>query len=346
MTPGFHLDPSNRAELRERLVALDVLGGDEPVVEVGRAGEGNMNCVLRVRTPGRSVIVKQSRAWVEKYPQFAAPEDRVLREIEFYRMVAGIPSLAGRMPRLLASDERSRLLVIEDLGSGGDWSVVYGGQRMPPGTLIELGEFLTELHAAFRGWKGEHGMANREMRALNHAHLFEIPLRAANGLDLDAWIDGLEAVAARLRGDREYVPAVEQLGREIYLADGPCLVHGDFFPGSLLRTASGAKVIDPEFGHFGQPEWDWGVFLAHLVLSGQPYGVVEAWVQRSVEQSGLRGAIVGQVAGVEIMRRLMGYARLPLRLDLGRAAGLLELSRRLVCAPGSVRWRVELEEGH
>jgi 5-methylthioribose kinase len=38
-----------------------------------------MNCVLRIET-ARSFIIKQSRGYVEKYPQIAAPAERVLTE--------------------------------------------------------------------------------------------------------------------------------------------------------------------------------------------------------------------------------------------------------------------------
>ena len=36
-----------------------------------RAGDGNMNCTVRVTTGTGTLIVKQSRPWVEKYPRFA-----------------------------------------------------------------------------------------------------------------------------------------------------------------------------------------------------------------------------------------------------------------------------------
>ena len=66
--------------------------------------------------------------------------------------------------------------------------------------------------------------AIREMRALNHAHQFDIPLRTGNGGALGAEIP-----------ERSNLPQrVEELGR-LYLADGPTLLHGDFFPGSWLQ---------------------------------------------------------------------------------------------------------------
>jgi hypothetical protein len=48
-----------------------------------------------------------------------------------------------------------------------------------------------------------------------------------------------------LKGDTAFGTRVNELG-EIYLADGAQLVHGDFFPGSWLRTPHGPMIIDPE----------------------------------------------------------------------------------------------------
>ena len=176
-------------------------------------------------------------------------------------------------------------------------------------------------------------MVNREMRALNHAHVFEIPLATENGLNLDGITPGLADVARVLKDDLDYVRAVRRLGQELYLGQGRGLIHGDFFPGSLLRTSSGTKVIDPEFGHFGFPEFDWGVFLAHLFLADQPAASVSRWVRRGRGQPGLDGDAMLSAAGVEIMRRLMGYAQLPLSCGLERKRDLLERSRELVLRP-------------
>src|SRR6516225_9724556 len=60
----------------------------EALASVETAGHGNMNCVLRVTTSRRTFILKQSRPWVEKYPEIAAPFDRAAVEAEFYGLVA------------------------------------------------------------------------------------------------------------------------------------------------------------------------------------------------------------------------------------------------------------------
>jgi aminoglycoside phosphotransferase (APT) family kinase protein len=45
-----------------------------------------------------------------------------------------------------------------------------------------------------------------------------------------------------------------------------CLVHGDFSPKNLLVWPGCVMLIDCEVGHFGDPAFDLGFFLTHLVL--------------------------------------------------------------------------------
>ena len=45
----------------------------ERVIRIESAGERNMNLVLRIHTSERTVILKQSKPYVRKYPQIPAP---------------------------------------------------------------------------------------------------------------------------------------------------------------------------------------------------------------------------------------------------------------------------------
>ena len=70
--------------LLKTLISINVCQPTETIVSVDKAGEGNMNLTLRVTTDQRSVIVKQARPWVEKYPDIEASDERILAEIDFY----------------------------------------------------------------------------------------------------------------------------------------------------------------------------------------------------------------------------------------------------------------------
>lgn len=327
---AFFLDPENPPALVGFLAAGQRLLASEAVLSVAKAGEGNMNCVVRVTTDQRTFILKQARPWVEKYPQIAAPWDRALAEVRFFRAVEAAPLVAKWLPRILWVDEGSRILALEDLGAASDLSGIYRGEFfLSEDEVASLSGFLGHLHAVPIEASERDGFANRAMRVLNHEHIFRFPLDPANGLSLDGITPGLAAAAAGLQEDSGYSQAVTVLGGR-YLTDGATLLHGDFFPGSILRTANGLRVIDPEFGFLGNAEFDVGVFYAHLLLSGHEAETAESVWAAYAGGTHFSRRLARGYAGAEIMRRLIGVAQLPLRADLAQKQALLAVSRELV----------------
>lgn len=298
---------------------------------VERAGDGNMNLTLRVAGADRSLIVKQGRPWVEKYDHIAAPWERTLVEGAFYRAVAGVPAVRDGMPALIDLDEVNHVLVLEDLGRSGDFTGAYADGSVTAAECEVLLAWLSRL-AGVAVDADRRVFANRAMRALNHEHIFSLPLAADNGLDVDAFTKGLSDAAASLKRDAAYVAAVARLG-QAYLSDGPGLVHGDYFPGSWVRVAGGIRIIDPEFCFCGAREFDYGVMLGHLALARVPVALARR-VTAAAREQGLDGALVRGFAGAEVMRRLIGVAQLPLPYGLDEKRRLLELSRALVLSTG------------
>ncbi len=316
----FYLDPADLEGLRQYLLDLDWIKPSEALISVEKAGEGNMNCTVRVRTDQRTFILKQARPWVEKYPQIPAPWDRAIVEGRFYELIGGRSELSRHMPSLLGLDPKARMLCLEDLGESQDFTFLYKGGSISNQELDTLLEFMSNLHEAFRHSTARDVFVNREMRGLNHQHIFVLPLESGNGLDLDQITLGLQDAALTLQSDTDYKRKVRDAGN-LYLADGECLLHGDYFPGSWLRSPAGLRIIDPEFCFFGPPEFDAGVMLAHMLIAGQTH---------KLDFPGLDRALVDRFAGVEIMRRLIGVAQLPLAFDIGKKQALLSLSTEMV----------------
>lgn len=308
------------------------------VTGVTRAGEGNMNLVLRVAYEAHgeagTLILKQARPWVEKYPQIAAPPGRLAVEADFYRALGADPALAARMPALCGVDESAATAWLEDLGDAADHLGVYRGDALPAADLDALLDWLARLHALPIDPARWPRLSNREMRALNHAHIFVIPL-AADGPAADDFCPGLGRIARALRADATLARRLTALG-DRYLADGTRLLHGDFYPGSWLRTADGPRVIDPEFGFLGCPEFDLGVLIAHLHFAGHPgmelpAGDAAASVLSAyVPPPGFDPALARAFAGAELVRRLLGVAQLPLDADLAQRERWLETGRALL----------------
>jgi 5-methylthioribose kinase len=322
------LDPGRLDAIRDFLAARRWLECDELLLVCEKAGEGNMNLTLRVRTTRRTFILKQARPWVEKYDAIAAPWDRMLFEQRFYERVRALPEVASRMPRFLAADPAARAVLLEYLPGASDCTGIYGGKTMTEGEVRELAVYLRALHDGTHGAVDLAEFANRAMRALNHDHIFVIPLAPEHGLPLEGYERGLDAAAASLKADRDYVTKVREAGAR-YLGDGPCLVHGDFFPGSWLRSAGGLRVIDPEFCFAGSPEFDLGCAVAHLVLGRQPAASIRFFLAAYTNGAarGYDAPWVARYAAAEIMRRLIGVAQLPIPASTGVRAELLERSR-------------------
>ncbi len=301
------------------------LRAGERVLACGRAGDGNMNLTLRVRTGERSVVLKQARPWVEKYDHIAAPWDRSLVEQRFYERIAGIHAVAIRMPKILASDADSRVILMEDLGEARDFTDVYRGGEITEAQARDLARYLRALHEVTEDDEPDPVLANREMRALNHAHIFDIPLRADNGVALEHYELWLDREAATLRADREFCRKVAELGQR-YLADGSSLVQGDFFPGSWLRVGDEIKIIDPEFCFYGDAEFDLGVAVAHFRLARKGPDLVREFLRAySGRDLAVRfdPGLLARYAAVEVTRRLLGVAQLPIPPTQGLRADLL-----------------------
>ena len=335
----FFMDADNRPELLNYLRELGWLSTKEGILDVETPGDGNMNYLLRLQTSVRTVILKQARPWVEKYDQIDAPSDRALVEAAFYTAIKVHPALEGQMPKLLAVDPSARMLMLEDLGTGNDYTNIYQDAALAESDLIQMVQYLSALHKVQVSRPSE--FTNPVMRRLNHLHIFVIPLQRENTNNLDAITPGLEKEALRIQQQRRFVDSVTSLG-DFYLQDGKTLIHGDFFPGSWLRTSRGPKIIDPEFCFLGFSEFDLGILIAHLFLGHDTQSLVGLALDQYAEQSTrslttAQKCKILQFAGVEIMRRIIGVAQLPLIRSLEQKRDLLSQSTELVLSPSSLK---------
>lgn len=286
---------------------------DETLVSLEKPGEGNMNFVLRATTNLRSFILKQARPWVEKFPHIDAPVERVGVEAHFFKTLESIDSINKYAPKCLGYDTKSFILATEDLGKGADYSFLYQNDNSLKETEIDcLIEYLVALHRVDEPIDFPTNMA---MRKLNHEHIFNFPFLEENGFNLDDVQKGLQKISISYKKDTILKKSIAECG-DVYLSNGTHLLHGDFYPGSWLKVATGLKIIDPEFAFVGPAEFDLGVLIAHLILGEQPTTTTQkVWHQYQQKQD-IDNSLLAQFVGVEILRRLIGVAQLPLSLDL------------------------------
>jgi 5-methylthioribose kinase len=305
----------------ELLQKLDFWKSGEKISHISVPGESNMNLVLRIRTNLGSYILKQSKSYVRKYPQIPAPISRIEVEYRFLELLSTDPYLASLSPKVLDFDSKAHLMLLEDLGESRDCLLIYGGVRqLQPDELIRLVQYLMHLHqlqiADFPNTDG--------MRILNHEHIFEFPFLEENGFDLDQIQPGLQEASLPYKRDAALKAKIHSLGQR-YLKTGKILIHGDFYPASWLEVSSGIKIIDLEFGGLGDPEFDLGVFLAHLDLAQQNERLSK--LMQETYNTPLDWSLVQQYRGVELLRRLIGIAQLPVTLSLDEKKSLLARAR-------------------
>lgn len=326
----FILNANEPKELAAYLQQQNWLGLDEKIEALTKPGEGNMNYVLRVATNKRSFIVKQSREYVEKYPSVPAPKERVVTESEFYKKIATVAKLQQFMPKLIGVNADDNLMVIEDLGNASDFSFLYHSMSiLAKDDLIALVDYLHGLHSSFEKSKTDNELNNIELRELNHEHIFNYPFQEENGFDLNGIQNGLQELAMLYKTDDNLKAKISFLGSQ-YMSNGTYLLHGDFYPASWLKTANGIKIIDPEFCYFGFREFDLGVLKAHLYLTQQDETLQQLLQLHYDGYNDLDINLINDFAGVEIMRRLIGLAQLPMQMDLTKKKQLLKLAKTLL----------------
>ena len=211
-------------------------------------------------------------------------------------------------------------MAMEDLGKATDFSFVYkNGSFISQQDLEAAINYLNYLkHIPVPA----QYPTNLALRKLNHQHIFYLPFSADNLFELDEVQPGLQKLSESYKKDYNLIKRIDQLGRS-YLETGKFLVHGDFYPGSLLSSAEGLKVIDPEFSLVGPEEWDIAIFSAHLFLSNTPAGLISSALDQYHKTSDFNDIRFAGYLGTEILRRLLGLAQVPVDLTLKKKSRLI-----------------------
>ncbi|MEW6272837.1 MAG: hypothetical protein AB1689_26465 [Thermodesulfobacteriota bacterium] len=312
MTPDSD-DALDEARLPAYLRSIGIAAaGDQVAVEP--AGDGNINWVRRARVAGGpSCVVKQARPALERFPQYRASTERIVFERRWLE-IARPHDRSSVCPGVLHFDEARRVLVLEDLGDAErlDHALLRGVDVR--GALADVAELLGRVHAATRDPVLAARFRNDDMRRLHGEHVFALPF-AANDFPLEP---ELRARAERVWRDHE-LPAIAARAYARYREPRGALVHGDVQAGNVLLPGGAAKLLDAEIAHVGDPAFDVGTLLAHVLLAAVARGELRAaggvagatW-QAYVGAAGPEPpafADVVRYAAIEIMRRTIGAAR-------------------------------------
>jgi len=328
------LTPLDDAGLPAWLEARGVLKAAGARVEP--AGDGNINWVRRViAADGTRAVVKQARPALERFPQYQVDTARIVFEARYGEVLRRmVPGQARVLPRLLHFDESERALVMEDVQPAERLDALLDRGAAAPETSFALGEFLGAVHRATANVAVELApqFANDEMRRLHGEHIFALPF-APNDFPIEPRLRALADDALARPELRERIAEL----RERYYAARECLVHGDVQAGNVLVQAGGRpRLLDAEIAHVGDPAFDLGQALAHVHVHrvrAQATFACDAAERALVDgyaPERERLARARRYAGVEILRRAIGAARLSLLGTTARAERALALGCALI----------------
>ena len=302
----FRIEEWTNDEWTLYLKNLGWIPNGSTVFSVDRMPGGNMNLSLKVKHRDGILFLKQGRPWVEKFPEYAAPWGRTELEAEFYRATKDISEISSFMPRFIGVDVKNQVMAIDFLDASIDGGVVYRSQT---GT-----QFYRDHSRALLGYlealkgidprKISQKFSENKLRPLNAYHIYDFPfldtqiaLIAEKSGESLSWLrsSNFNLVRDQLKAD--------------YFSTGPTLLHGDFYPGSFLLHGGKLMIIDPEFCILGRSEFDVGNLMGHLILAGGDASEIELEWQSSLFFRSLDISYIRKVAGVEILRRLLGVAK-------------------------------------
>ncbi|MBM1104702.1 phosphotransferase [Aurantibacter crassamenti] len=302
-----------------------LLSKNEAILAIEKPGEGNMNVVLRIKTNQRSFILKQSRPFVQKYQQIAAPLERLYVEYQFYKTLKQ-SALSAHMPKILGFDIQDYLMLLEDLGDCEDMVTIYNKKEVDKKVFQKLIFIIGLIH---RTKVTDDFPENKEMRQLNHQHIFVLPFLENNGFSLDEVQMGLQELSLPYKQDKALKKVIKKVGKK-YLSKGNTLLHGDYYPGSWMTEKNNLYVIDPEFSFKGFAEFDLGVMAAHLIMATGKKKYLNRIYQNYDGEVDFK--LLSRVAGIEIMRRIIGLAQLPLDRTIEEKKALLKKARKMILA--------------
>ncbi len=237
-------------------------------VHVTELTGGVSNIVLLVeREDGRSsFVVKQARAQLRVAEPWFCSVERIWREVEVLRVCEqvllahgqhdaptsdavtadhGTTVIHATTPRWLFADDQNYLFAMSAAPPHQVWKQHLLAGQADPAIALACGDLLGQLHAGT--W------ANQLI---------------ARDLGDRTFFDDLRIEPFYRRVASAHPALQPPLDRLIDSVEDNCLalVHGDFSPKNLLVFGSQLMLVDFEVGHFGDPAFDAGFFLSHLVL--------------------------------------------------------------------------------
>lgn len=243
------LDIEDPAALRSYLVGQALIGPDEPV-SIARLSGGVSNRVMRVTCghddpQGKAWVVKQALPKLRVSADWYSPPERIHREA---LGLAWLGRLLGedRTPHCVFEDEARHVLVMTAVAEPFEnWKTMLMVGRLEDGHLTQFAMLLADLHG------GACASLAEVTADFGDRSFFE-------SLRLEPYY--LFTAERQPRSAAFYRQLVADTR-----ARALTLVHGDYSPKNVLVTGDRLVLLDHEVLHVGDPAFDLGFSLAHLL---------------------------------------------------------------------------------
>jgi 5-methylthioribose kinase len=201
--------------------------------------------VFRVETATDRFVIKQSCPQLRTRDAWFSDVGRIFREVEvMHALVDALPEKV--VPRVFWVDRENFAFAMTHAPDGpGTWKEELLGGVFDNARAEQAGRVLGRIH--------EFSAAHPERFAAFHDSVVFQQLR----------VDPFYRTVVKRCPD--VADAVEPLIDDM-LRRRVALCHGDFTPKNMLVHESGFTLVDYETATFGEPAFDIGLFLAHLVL--------------------------------------------------------------------------------
>jgi 5-methylthioribose kinase len=229
--------------------ALDYLRSQRRIgpgpARVEPLGWGVSNTVLRVVTPERVFVLKQSRPRLRTRDAWFSDLDRVYREQEVMEVLHSfLPE--PTVPEVLFCDRANYVFAMSHAPTGSRvWKETLLAGQIDPAIAERAGHILGLMH--------ETTAKDTRLVEQFRDHTVFVQLR-------------VDPFYRRIQERRpEVAKEVKQIADRM-LTVKEALCHGDYSPKNILTHERGFTLVDYETGHFGDPTMDLGFFLSHLIL--------------------------------------------------------------------------------
>lgn len=238
------IDIEEPRALRQYLHDTGRIAPSETVILRNLPGGVSNRTILVLRPSGQAWVIKQALAKLRVKVEWFSPPERIEREAAGLRVLRDLAP-AGTITPLVFEDPAQHLLAMEAVPQPHEnWKQMLLGGRLTVDHFVQFGRLIGLVHAAARE-RADLAAAFNDRSAFESLRIE--PYYAYTAEKVSEAAGFLHTLIDETRNHRS------------------TLVHGDYSPKNILVQQDRLVLLDHEVIHFGDPAFDIGFALAHLL---------------------------------------------------------------------------------